>query len=118
MVRTALGNFDTAPETGQTIIPRNYGTDPSYVWADLTTRYTVRVGPRPAGKAGQTTKADRPYSLRFQVEAQNLFNHNNPGPPVGVLSSPFFNRSLSLASDFSTFAASNRTLLLQALFSF
>ncbi len=118
VVRTALGNFDTNPQPGQTIIPRNYGTDPSYVWVDLTTRYVIRVGPRPAGKAGETAKTNRPYTLRFQVETQNLFNHNNPGPPVGVLSSPLFGRSLSLASDFSTFTASNRTILLQSVFSF
>ncbi len=118
VVRTALGNFDTNPQPGQTIVPRNYGTDPSYAYVSLATRYTVHVGPRPPGKAGPTAKPDRPYNLRFQVDVQNLFNHNNPGPPVGVLSSPLFGRSLSLASDFSTFTASNRTILLQTLFSF
>ena len=124
VVRTALGNFDTAPMPGQTIIPRNFGTAPPIVWVDLSTQYTLRVGPRPSSKAGQSAKAgtsakaDRPYRLRFQVEAQNLFNHNNPGIPVGILSSPYFGRSLSLADDFTTFSASNRTILLHALFNF
>lgn len=118
VVRTALGNFDTNPQSGQTVIPRNFGTDPNYVLFDLTTRYTVHVGPRPADKPGGTVRRDRPYNLRFQLDAQNLLNHNNPGPPVGVLSSPLFGRSLSLANDFSTFTASNRTLLLQVSFSF
>ena len=118
VVRTALGNFDLAPGAGQTIIPRNYGTDPNYVLLDLGTRYTVHVGPRPLAKSGGGARRDRPYSLRFQLDAQNLFNHNNPGPPVGVLSSPLFGHSLSLANDFSTFSASNRTLLLRASFNF
>lgn len=118
VVRTALGNFDVNPQPGQRIIPRNYGTDPNYVFFQLGTRYTLHVGPRPLQTSGQTSRRERPYSLRFQIDAQNLFNHNNPGPPVGVLSSPLFGRSLSLANDFSTFSASNRTLLLQSFFTF
>ncbi len=118
VVRTALGNFDTAPQPGQTITPRNYGTDPNYVIFILGTRYTVHIGPKPAETPGQAGRHDRPYTLRFKLDAENVFNHNNPGPPVGVLSSPFFGRSLSLANDFSTFSASNRTLLLQAFFTF
>lgn len=118
VVRTGFGNFDVNPQPGQAIIPRNYGTDPAYVFIDFGTRYTVHVGPRPLPQAGQGARHERPYSLRFQLDAQNLFNHNNPGPVVGVLSSPLFGRSLSLANDFSTFSAANRTLLLQVFFSF
>ncbi len=118
VVRTSLGNFDLNPQAGQTVIPRNFGTAPSFVFVDLTSRYTLHVGPRPAAKPGAKVRADRPYSLRFQVDAQNLFNHTNPGPPIGVLASPYFGRSLSLATDFNTFSASNRTILLQCLFSF
>ena len=123
VVRTALGNFDVDPEPGQTVIPRNYGTDPSFVYVNLGARYAFHVGPRPPeAPSGSTsdgsTPRNRPYSLHFEIDAANLFNHNNPGPPVGVLSSPLFGRSLSLANDFSTFSASNRTLLLQVFFSF
>ncbi len=120
---TALGNFDVDPQPGQTIIPRNYGTDPGFVYVNLGARYAFHVGPRrseaPGGSSpGGSTPRDRPYSLRFEIDAENLFNHNNPGPPVGVLGSPLFGQSLSLANDFSTFTASNRTLLLQTSFSF
>lgn len=118
VVRTALGNFDVNPGPGQTIIPRNFGTDPSYFLLNLGAAYTLHVGPRPPETPGHPTTRDRPSRLRFEIDASNLFNHNNPGPPVGVLSSPLFGRSLSLADDFSTFSASNRTLLLQVFFTF
>jgi hypothetical protein len=42
----------------------------------------------------------------------------NPGQPVGVLSSPLFGQSLSVATDFSTLTAANRTLLLHSTFTF
>jgi hypothetical protein len=56
--------------------------------------------------------------LSFSVEAQNLFNHVNPGQPIGVLSSPLFGQTLSVATDFSTLTAANRTVLLHSTFSF
>jgi hypothetical protein len=52
------------------------------------------------------------------VEAQNLFNNVNPAAPVGVLSSPLFGRSLSIATDFSPLTAANRTILLHSTFTF
>ncbi|MGI4830117.1 MAG: carboxypeptidase regulatory-like domain-containing protein [Janthinobacterium lividum] len=143
VVRTAFGNFDTAPLPGQNLIPRNYGNSPGLVWVDLQLNRDFHVGPRAkaaiAGSNGtsaaESAKPDRPWDLKFQVEAQNLFNHNNPGVPVGVLAaqpctvaattaapglcaSPAFGRSLSLASDFSPLTASNRTILLQSFFTF
>jgi hypothetical protein len=56
--------------------------------------------------------------LSFSIEAQNLFNHVNPGQPVGVLSSPLFGQPLSVATDFSTLTSANRTILLHSTFTF
>ena len=143
VVRTRFGDFDTAPLLGQNLIPRNYATAPPLFWVDLQGKKSFHLGPRPpspaAGAAEGTRPAaaparpDRPWELRFQVDAQNVLNHTNPGLPLGVLPSPgeplcagltsatacsYFGRSLSQASDFSPLTASNRTILLQALFTF
>lgn len=145
VVRTAFGNFDTVPQPGQRVIPRNYGNSPGLTWADFQLNRDFHIGPRSKASVANTSdgkpaaaagKPDRPWDLKFQVEAQNLFNHNNPGIPVGVLAagpctatgttaamqglcaSSTFGRSLSLASDFSPLTASNRTILLQSFFTF
>jgi hypothetical protein len=57
----------------------------------------------------------------FAVEANNVFNHVNPGTPVGVLTSPLFGESISLNSPFSVggfSTSSNRTVTLHCNFSF
>ncbi len=124
VVRTAFGNFDTSPIAGQSLIPRNFGTSPGLLWIDLRVSRDIHLGPRPNGNAvaaaGGTPdgKVERPWDLKFSVEAQNLTNHNNPGLPVGVLSSPYFGHSLSLANDYSPLTASNRTILLGTSFTF
>ena len=142
VVKTAFGAFDTDPIAGQGTIPRNYGDSPGLAWLDLQLYRDFHVGPRAKaaadGKAGAAAvRPDRLWDLKFQVEAQNLLNHNNPGVPVGVLApqpcpatavgtppasglcaSSTFGHSLSLASDFSPLTASNRTILLQSFFTF
>lgn len=127
VVRTAFGNFDTAPLPTQRLVPYNYGRSPGLFWVDLQAKETLHVGPRAAlaesaPAAGSAAKpgarGERPWTLAFSVEAQNLFNHVNPGLPVGVLGSPFFGRPLSLASDFSSLTAANRSFLLHSTFTF
>lgn len=128
VVRTAFGNFDTAPLPSQTLVPYNYGRAPGLVWVDLQARETLHVGPRPAAastaapapatSARPAPRPERPWTLAFSIEAQNLFNHLSPGPPVGVLASPFFGRSLSTATDFSGLTAANRSFLLHTTFTF
>jgi hypothetical protein len=131
VVHTAIGTFDTDPLPSQTLVPYNYGRAPAFVWLDLQASEAIHLGPRPRaavatapapmtaqGAARHTPRLDRPWTLTFSVEAQNLFNHRNPGPPVGVLSSPFFGRSISLANDFTSFTAANRSFMLHSSFSF
>jgi hypothetical protein len=128
VVKTAYGNFDTDPLPGQTIIPMNYGKAPGMALTMLALNKDFTFGPRaamPSPPAGQTAKptgkkAELPpqrYRLEFSVWADNVLNHVNPGPPVGVLSSPLFGRSISL-NGFSQNTAANRTLTLRAAFFF
>lgn len=85
-----------------------------------------QFGPRPApadavaGKAPETGKGvpEPRYQLRLSVEAGNVLNHTNPGVPVGILSSPFFGKSISLTDNFSGITAANRTVILHSRFSF
>jgi hypothetical protein len=60
------------------------------------------------------------YNLTFSVQARNLFNHVNPGPINGIVTSPLFDESNSLAGGVGAFAQSglNRRLDLQARFTF
>jgi Carboxypeptidase regulatory-like domain len=60
------------------------------------------------------------YNLTISVQARNLLNHTNPGPVNGIISSPLFGESNSLAGGFGAFAQSgnNRRIDLQARFTF
>jgi hypothetical protein len=60
----------------------------------------------------------RRYSLTFSAMAHNVFNHVNLAAPVGVLESPLFGQSTALAGGFFSSAAANRSIDLQASFSF
>jgi hypothetical protein len=46
-----------------------------------------------------------------------VLNHVNPGPPIGVLTSPQFGQSISLGG-FTENTAANRSLTLHAAFFF
>jgi hypothetical protein len=68
--------------------------------------------------AASSAGAGRRYALRFSVQALNLFNNIDYGTPVGVIGTPYFNRSTSLAGGaFSTGSAARRVFA-QATFSF
>jgi hypothetical protein len=127
---TPFGSFDANPQPGEAIIPINYGNSPNFYFLVAHLERGFKIGPRPGAPApaagapaarGPAPKPDRPYSLTFSVEAQNVLNHDNPGTPVGVLGSLDFGKSISLNSPlslggFSTSA--NRTVTLQCNFSF
>jgi hypothetical protein len=128
--KTRFGTFDANPQPGEAVIPFDYGNSPSFYFLVAHLDRAFKIGPRPVAPApapgapaakGPTPKPDRPYSLTFAVEANNVFNHVNPGTPVGVLSSPLFGKSISLNSPFSLggFSTSaNRTVTLHCNFSF
>jgi hypothetical protein len=121
VVKTAYGTFDTIPIAGQKIIPVNYGNSPGYLRIDLSVGKAVAFGPRGpstvvAGKP--VAKGDPKYSLRFGIEAQNVFNGVNPGQPVGVLNSPLFGKTISLNNLFTPLGAANRVVDISSRFSF
>ena len=69
------------------------------------------------GRLDATTA--RKYNLTFTAFGQNLFNHENLGPPNGTLTSPFFGKSQSLAGGFfGPSTAGNRSIFLEMGFSF
>jgi len=70
---------------------------------NLSVSKAFRFGHR-AGQAAQNRQGDQGgaggngnesnrFNLHFSAQITNLFNHVNPGPFTGVLTSPFFNRS-------------------------
>ena len=127
VVKTRFGNFDTSPIPGQRIIPSNYGTGPAFVDVDFGAGKAFKFGPRPAPPAppagaprqkGPQEKPDPRYALSFSFDAENIFNHVNPGPPVGVLTSPSFGQSISLYTPFGAGVSANRVITLHSTFSF
>ncbi|AFL89588.1 hypothetical protein Terro_3371 [Terriglobus roseus DSM 18391] len=120
VVRTAYGNFDTAPIAGQQIIPINYGH--GYNFFSLQTQFGKGFGfgkrpvtpPPPAAAVPKANtkeeKPERPYQLFLSVEAQNVLNHVNPGTPIGQLTSPYFGRSLTLNTEQGNSTAANRQI--------
>jgi hypothetical protein len=126
---TKWGNFDADPQPGQSIIPINYGTGPSYFTTNLRFGRDFSFGPvvpdktppPPPGVApknpSRKKEVDHRYHLQLDVSAQNVFNYVNPAQPVGVLTSPLFGQSTALAGVFSSTAA-NRTIYLDLGFSF
>ncbi len=60
----------------------------------------------------------RKYSLSFSVMSHNVLNHVNLAAPDGVLDSPLFGRSTFLQGGIFSNPAANRSIDLQASFSF
>jgi hypothetical protein len=143
--RTKWGTFDSLPIAGQKIIPINYGRGPGLVVFNLRVMRRFSFGPvvpdetpaPPAPAAAKDSKAEtkdskaepkapakpvkkeieRKYELNFGVGSNNLFNHVNLAPPVGVLGSPLFGTSTALATPFGNGSA-NRTVNLEMFFRF
>ncbi|MBV9771076.1 MAG: TonB-dependent receptor [Bryobacterales bacterium] len=60
------------------------------------------------------------YNLTISIQARNLLNHVNPGPINGIITTPLFGESNTLAGGVGAFAQSgeNRRIDLQARFTF
>jgi hypothetical protein len=76
-----------------------------------------RGGPG-GGFGGMGPATNRRYNLTFSVNARNVLNRVNAAPPIGVLSSQDFGKSIALAGGPFSSAAANRKIELQAMFSF
>ena len=55
------------------------------------------VPPNPSPDASSTSSSSRRYNLSFGVSGRNIFNHNNPGPIIGNVTSPLFGRANQIA---------------------
>lgn len=144
---TRYGAFDLTPSAGQEVIPRNYGTGPSFFVVNLRASKTFGFGEatQSAGRAGGGRRGGGRrggggrsggrsgggdegseryrYNLSFSINVMNLFNNTNEGVPVGNLSSPLFGQSIGTAGGFGRGggggeAAGNRRVQLQLRFSF
>jgi hypothetical protein len=80
-VTTAFGVFNPNPGPGDVIVPRNYGSGPTYFTFDVTAAKMF------AAYNGSTPSSHRATVL---VSVTNLLNRNNYAPYNGVLTSPFF----------------------------
>jgi hypothetical protein len=144
VVSTPYGCLDTNPTgKGESIVPFGLGTGPANFIAHIRISKVIGIGPRIEGAKGAmggpqgggsvngrglggsqaAPKLDatvpRRYSLTFIAGALNVFNIVNRGTPNGVLNSPLFGTSQTLAGgQFGLPAAGNRDIFLQALFSF
>jgi hypothetical protein len=127
--RTKFGNFDADPIPGQKIVPINYGTGPSVAMLQLLFARTFALGPEIAdpaaspatpAKGSSRAKADIPrkYQMNLGIEAQNILNIVNGGPPIGVLGAPLFGQSTSLSTTQYSNNQANRILYLHLDLSF
>jgi len=112
---TRFGVFNPHPQSGDMIIPRNFGRGPGEVSVDLNLSKTFTFGASSngtveEGKGESSVRApgqssghgsfrfarglrDRHYSLTFSMDAYNLLNHTNFGEFNGVITSPLFGRA-------------------------
>ena len=143
VITTAFGCLDADP-TGKNeqLVPYNLGTGPANVVFHIRVSKAIGIGPRIKTETGgpqmqggggvqgrglsgsqQQVKLDatvpRRYNLTFIIGALNLFNIANRGTPNGVLNSPLFGQTQTLATGpFGMPAPGNRDIFMQTLFSF
>ena len=144
IVETKYGCFDADPVgKGEKIVPYNLGTGPANVVFHMRVSKVVGVGPRikkakeddgfQAGGGSVSNRglsgggaqvhldatAPRKFNITFVAVALNIFNIVNWAPPNGVLESPKFGQTQSLAGNqFSTPTPGNRAIMFQTQFSF
>lgn len=131
VVVSRFGAFDPTPSAGQILVPRNYGTGPTFYGMNFAVSKTFSFGgkaapaasaapARPgAAPAAPARAPENPYRLTFSVRSYNVFNRNNLGLPIGNLSSSLFGESNTTAAEFGTNSAtSNRRIWLHASFAF
>jgi hypothetical protein len=142
IIPTRYGCLDPNPAgKGERIVPYGLATGPANILFDLRMSKTIGVGPRMKsagagnsmggdvvadqglGTGGAAIKLDegapRRYNLTFAVGGSNLLNIVNRGVPNGVLISPLFGKSQSLANGaFQNPTAGNRAFIFQMNLSF
>jgi hypothetical protein len=117
VVVTRYGTFNTTPVAGEAIIPINYGTAPGLLYLSTSLTRAFTLGGHTTG-TGKSAKHEGGVQLSFTVEANNLTNNVNAAPPVGVLNSTLFGKSLAQDPTFAATSAANRILFLRTNLSF
>ncbi|MGI9064927.1 MAG: TonB-dependent receptor domain-containing protein [Pyrinomonadaceae bacterium] len=125
VIVTPFGAFDPNPVAGQKIIPRNFGTGPSFILLNFGLEKIFKFGkaippksPPPGGNVvttattATTTVAkgsekppakpplQRPYSFSMSIYASNVLNRANKANPVGNMASPYFLQSTTTSNNF------------------
>ena len=145
VVSTQYGCLDTDPSgKNEAIIPFDLGTGPANVVYHIRVSKVIGIGPKLKTEGeGQTynpnqgggvggrglssggpslrldAAAPRRFNLTLVAGANNLFNIVNRGTPNGVVLSPIFNQTQSLAGgQFGGPVPGNRSIFLQSAFSF
>jgi hypothetical protein len=143
VIATKYGCLDPNPSgKGERIVPYGIGLGPRNLLLDARVSKTFGIGPRmKTESAGATLSGDggvgdrglsgssasillnasapRMFNLTFVVGASNVLNIVNWGTPNGVLNSPLFNRSQSLAGGaFANPTPGNRAIVFQTNLSF
>ena len=144
VVSTPYGCLDTDPVgKGERIIPYGVGLGPANFVMHMRVSKVIGIGPRIEGSKGAAgmqggngsvngrglsgaqaqpkldATVSRKYSLTLVGGALNIFNIVNLGTPNGTLSSPLFGKTQSLAGGpYGSPTAGNRTVLVQAVFTF
>jgi hypothetical protein len=143
VIATRYGCLNTNPTgKGERIVPFGVGLGPTNALLDVRVSKTFGIGPRMRSESSGDTlsggddvsergisgggaaiklsaNAPRRYNLTFVVGASNVLNIVNLSPPNGVLISPIFGRSQSLADGaFQNPTPGNRAFIFQASFSF
>jgi Carboxypeptidase regulatory-like domain len=147
LIRTKYGLLDPNPTLNQPTLSRNFGRGPGQLMLNLRVQRifefgrgensggaaTGQPGSGPRGgtpgvftPAGGTvgpasSGAGHRYSLSISMSIRNIFNHTNPGPIIGNITSPLFGLA-NQSSDAGGFgfseSANNRRLELQTRFTF
>jgi hypothetical protein len=104
VIKTRFGVFDLNPLPGQTIIPRNYGSAPSFFIANL--------------RAARQFPLTKKVAMTVSVQGTNIFNHTNAGAPVGTLGSALFGVSTVSAGDWGLGSNQAGNRRLEGTFSF
>lgn len=126
LIQTQYGLLDPDPTTGEPTLPRNFGRGPGYVLFNLRLTKLFEFGriPTMAQSANSSDSENHRYTLSVATSIRNIINHDNPGPVIGDITSPFFghaNQSAGAASFGGTGfleSANNRRIEFQTKFSF
>jgi hypothetical protein len=141
LIPSPYGLLDPNPTSGEAILSRNYGRGPAIIMLNLRISKVFAFGPRGegsistggrrpqtgpfgGGSVSNSVTTSRRYNLAISLSIRNILNHNNPGPIIGNITSPWFgvaNQPYGVATvggtGFSE-SANNRRLELQTRFTF